>query len=287
MASVRRSIAGVFAAAAASLPAVAAASVEDDLVALINARRAEPRDCAGKAQPAVPPLAPAEALAGAAVGPGAMSGDLGKALAATGYLAANATSIVVSGPRDAGGVARFLESRDCTVLRDGRYAEIGVVRDGSTWRINLARPLLGADLGDWRQAGRAVLGLVNEARRKPRTCGSRRFQAAPSLAWNEALAAASLAHSRDMAEYDYFDHADRAGRGISHRATVHGYRWNAVGENIAAGVGSAQQAVAGWLASPGHCANIMSPDFSEMGAAYATAPAARMQVYWTQAFGRP
>ncbi|MEO6363219.1 MAG: CAP domain-containing protein, partial [Caldimonas sp.] len=273
MASLRGSIAALVAAAAAALPGVAAASVEDDLLALINARRAEPHDCGGRAQSAVPPLVPAEALASTAVGPGSMSSDLGKALAATGYLAATATSIVVTGPRDAAGVARFLESRDCAVLRDSRYAEIGIVRNGSAWRINLARPLLAADLGEWREAGRAVLGLVNEARLKPRTCGSRRFQAAASLAWNDALAAASLAHSRDMAEHDYFDHADRAGRGIDHRATVHGYRWHAVGENIAAGVGSAQQAVAGWLASPGHCANIMAPDFTEMGAAFAIHPA--------------
>jgi uncharacterized protein YkwD len=46
--------------------------------------------------------------------------------------------------------------------------------------------------------------------------------------------------------------------------------------------------VGGWLTSPGHCANIMNRDFTEMGAAYAINPGReRGRVYWTQVFGRP
>ena len=65
-----------------------------------------------------------------------------------------------------------------------------------------------------------------------------------------------------------------------------GYPWRVIGENIAAGLGSPQQVVAGWLASPGHCANILSPDFAEMSAAYAINDEAAMEIYWTQVFGR-
>ena len=69
-------------------------------------------------------------------------------------------------------------------------------------------------------------------------------------------------------------------------ASRQGYRWRVIGENIAAGLGSPQQVVAGWLASPAHCANILSPDFTEMSAAYAINDEAAMEIYWTQVFGR-
>jgi uncharacterized protein YkwD len=283
--SMRRAACGLVGGAFLAASFAALAQGEDELVALINARRADAHGCGGAAPAVLAPLAPSAVLAG--VDDAATPGDLGKALTAAGYLAAAATTIVISGPKDAAAAARFLDDRDCATLLDARYAEIGVARAGSTWRIHLARPLLAHDLGDWQSAGKAVLGLVNEARAHPRICGTRRFDGAPPLRWNEALAAAALAHSRDMATNNYFEHADRAGATVVQRAGAQGYRWHAIGENIAAGIGSPAQAVAGWLASPGHCANIMSRDFADMGAAYAVNPQSAMEVYWTQAFGRP
>ena len=260
----------------------ARAEGEDDLVELINARRAEPRDCAGKERPAASPLAPSAALAQVDA---RTSSELGKALSKAGYLASSAATIVVSGPRDARAALRQIEQHYCTSLLDARYSDIGVSRAGSTWRINIARPLIAKDLGDWRQAGQAVLELVNKARARPRVCGERPFAAARPLSWNDALAQAALVHSRDMAARNYFDHADPNGATVAQRASRSGYRWRVVGENIAAGQGSARQVVAGWLASPGHCENIMSREFAEMGAAYAINPHSAMEIYWTQAFG--
>jgi uncharacterized protein YkwD len=66
--------------------------------------------------------------------------------------------------------------------------------------------------------------------------------------------------------------------------------WHALGENIAAGVPLAtpDAVVAGWLASPGHCVNILSPDFTEIGVGLATVDGSPYGVYWTQDFaGRP
>ena len=269
-------------AAALAVSSGVRAEGEDDLVELINARRAEPRDCAGRERPAASPLAPSAALARVDA---RTSAELGKALANAGYLASTAATILVSGPRDAHAALRQIEQHYCTSLLDARYADIGVSRSGSSWRINIARPLIDNDLGDWRAAGQAVLRLVNRARAKPRVCGQRSFAAARPLAWNDALAQAALVHSRDMAARNYFDHADPAGATVAQRATRSGYRWRVVGENIAAGQGSARQVVAGWLASPGHCKNIMSRDFVDMGAAYAIDPHSAMEIYWTQAFG--
>jgi uncharacterized protein YkwD len=61
-----------------------------------------------------------------------------------------------------------------------------------------------------------------------------------------------------------------------------------VGENIASGQRTVEDAVASWLDSPGHCANIMNPAFTDMGAAYAIDPRNRNRTaYWTQVFGTP
>ena len=58
------------------------------------------------------------------------------------------------------------------------------------------------------------------------------------------------------------------------------------GENIASGQRTVEEAMASWLDSPGHCANIMNPDFREMGAAYAINPQNQNRTaYWTQEFG--
>ena len=44
-----------------------------------------------------------------------------------------------------------------------------------------------------------------------------------------------------------------------------GYESRLTGENIAYGPVSAEEVVAGWLASPGHCENIMEPRFRDIG----------------------
>ena len=66
-----------------------------------------------------------------------------------------------------------------------------------------------------------------------------------------------------------------------------GYRWRATGENIAAGQATADAVVAAWLDSPGHCTNIMGPQFTQMGVAFALAPSGNPGIYWAQVFGAP
>jgi uncharacterized protein YkwD len=271
-------------AVAVAWPTRARADAADELVGLINDYRRAPPACAGRRAAMASPLAPSPQLAGVAP---ANPGELAMALRASGYAAAVASSLRLSGPADAAAALRFVAERHCTELLDPRWSQIGVARaPGNVWRINLAKPLLPADLGDWRRAGQAILEQVNVARARPRQCGGEHFASAPPLAWNEGLAAAALAHSRDMAARDYFDHPDPEGRSVGGRATAAGYLWRRIGENIAAGLGEPAAVVAGWLASPGHCANIMAPDYVEMGAAFAVRPDTARGIWWTQVFGR-
>ena len=181
---------------------------------------------------------------------------------------------------------QVLRDKYCAHLLSPDVTAIGTSRTGNAWQVVLARPRVVPALPDWREAGRQIVALVNEARSRPRACGDRTFGAAGPVAWNDALAEAALAHSTDMARRHYFSHQEPDGSMPADRATRAGYRWIRVGENIASGQRSTQEAVASWLDSPGHCANIMNPGFTDMGAAWVVDPGNRNRTpFWTQVFG--
>jgi hypothetical protein len=50
---------------------------------------------------------------------------------------------------------------------------------------------------------------------------------------------------------------------------------------------AAAEVVNTWLASPGHCANLMNPRYSDMGVAYAVNPDSEKVIYWAQVFAAP
>jgi uncharacterized protein YkwD len=133
-----------------------------------------------------------------------------------------------------------------------------------------------------------ALRLVNARRAAGASCGSRgSFAAAPALAWHASLASAAYGHSRDMADVNYFSHTSADGRTPAARVSAAGYRWQAVGENIGAGYGTVQAVVDGWMASEGHCANLMTANFVHMGLACAKAPSSSFGTYWTLVLARP
>ena len=131
-----------------------------------------------------------------------------------------------------------------------------------------------------------VVDLVNAARSKSRRCGSERFAAAPPLTASARLDDAAAAHARDMARRNYFDHRGRDGKQPRDRVLRAGYEFRITGENIAFGPETADEVVAGWLESPGHCANIMEPRFEHIGVGLATGRK-RNRIYWVQSFGAP
>ncbi|MCR4791672.1 MAG: hypothetical protein K5871_02870 [Lachnospiraceae bacterium] len=57
-----------------------------------------------------------------------------------------------------------------------------------------------------------------------------------------------------------------------------------LGENIAAGYGSPQAVMDGWMNSPGHRSNILDPDFHKLGVGYYYAPGTMYGSYWVQMF---
>ncbi|WP_447955806.1 CAP domain-containing protein [Vreelandella sp. EE7] len=132
-----------------------------------------------------------------------------------------------------------------------------------------------------------MLSRVNEARSSARECGGESFPAVEPLGWSCQLEAAARRHSQDMAENAFFSHTGSEGSSIEERVNEQDYAWRAVGENIAAGHRSVEAAIEGWIESPGHCRNLMSEQFSEMGMARADNDDTRYSTYWTQTFADP
>ena len=138
----------------------------------------------------------------------------------------------------------------------------------------------------------------------------RRAQGLSALAWDGSLGAVARAHSADMAKRNYFSHSSPEGDGFGRRYLKARYRCAVrVGntdylgaENIARGnlytsvttvngiqhfdwnseEKIARTAVAGWMASPGHRANILTAHWRHEGIGLAIAR--DRKVYITQNF---
>ncbi|WP_426236735.1 CAP domain-containing protein [Pseudomonas sp. TWP3-2] len=261
--------------------ASAMASDESQLVESINNYRSQPQRCGSQASNELPPLSADPRLILSASG----AVDLQQAMARASYPMVNVQAITLNGPRDATSAMKAIQESFCQVVLDPQFVDVGVSHNDRDWRIVLARPLLTARLGDGQSEGQKLLEQLNVARSQPRQCGGQAFAATTPLTWNAVLGGAAESHSRAMANNNFFDHKDRDGRTPGDRAELAGYSGQLVGENIAAGQDTVRKVVDGWLASPGHCANLMNPQYRELGAAYATDPKSDAGIYWTAMFG--
>ncbi|MDD2058969.1 CAP domain-containing protein [Pseudomonas sp. GD03860] len=268
---------------ALALATAAQASEPSQLVDAINKYRSQAQRCGGQASLELPPLASDPRLVLPASGPV----DLREALAQASYPMVNVQAITLNGPRDAQAAMQAVQESFCQVVLAPQFVDIGVSQQGRDWRIVLARPLLAGRLGDWQAEGQKLLEMINAARGQQRQCGSQAFAATTPLAWNATLAGAAESHTRAMANQSFLDHVDRDGRTPGDRAELAGYAGQLTGENIAAGQDTPRKVVDGWLASPGHCANLMNPQYRELGAAYAVDPKSDAGIYWTAMFGAP
>lgn len=82
---------------------------------------------------------------------------------------------------------------------------------------------------------------------------------------NDKLKKAADKKIKDMVNNQYFDHVSPQKQSLSDWLGLEGYQYEVAGENLAVGFQSAQEIFKNWLASPTHLANIIDPDFTEMG----------------------
>lgn len=131
-----------------------------------------------------------------------------------------------------------------------------------------------------------ILALVNQHRASGADCGSKgSFGPAQPLVMDPALRCAARVHSKDMADRQFFDHTNPSGESPWDRFEKAGYSYSRAGENIAGGSSTAAGTMSQWMNSDGHCANIMNPNFEEIGVGYY--PGGPYGHLWTQTFGTP
>jgi uncharacterized protein YkwD len=124
-----------------------------------------------------------------------------------------------------------------------------------------------------------VLSIINAHRDEGATCGSEVRDPTHALVMNDQLQQAARLHSYDMVERSFFSHLNPDGDDPGDRIERTGYDGSAWGENIATG-STAAQVMAAWMDSEGHCNNIMSSAFDEIGVGY-------VDQRWTLVFASP
>lgn len=85
------------------------------------------------------------------------------------------------------------------------------------------------------------------------------------LRLDERLSLAANDRANDMFAKHYFDHVSPDGLNPFSWVLRRGYRYSMVGENLALGFRSSGAVVDGWMRSPGHRENILTPGFDEVG----------------------
>lgn len=128
-----------------------------------------------------------------------------------------------------------------------------------------------------------VLEVVNGFRSETQVCGDDVMPAAPALRWDNRLSEAAQLHSEYMAETGELDHVGRNGSTFDERILAAGYSFWTAGENIAQGFPTSTEAAMAWLASSGHCRNMMNPNFEDMG--LGGAESATGVMFWTLNLG--
>jgi uncharacterized protein YkwD len=106
----------------------------------------------------------------------------------------------------------------------------------------------------------------------------------PALKEQSQLDRSAQGWTNTMVARNVFTH----GTSFSSRITAAGYDWQTAGENIASGFATPQDVVTAWMGDPGHCQNILNPEYASVGTG--VSPKAIRSVAsgsgtWTQDFG--
>jgi uncharacterized protein YkwD len=120
-----------------------------------------------------------------------------------------------------------------------------------------------------------------------RTNTERRNAKLPPLTRSVNLMRAAEIQASEMARLNKLEHVLPGATypTLESRLAAVKYPMKSAGENIGEGYRTAASAVAGWMASSGHRANILSATYTEIGTAMAVGP--NGSTYWVQVFGRP
>lgn len=128
--------------------------------------------------------------------------------------------------------------------------------------------LCGLILNATWHTGKAVLGYatsVSPTGLLSETNIQRSQNGETALALNSQLSAAAQAKANDMVARDYWSHVTPDGQQPWQFISNAGYTYVSAGENLAYGFDTSNAAVAGWMNSPTHRANILNTSYQEVG----------------------
>lgn len=134
-------------------------------------------------------------------------------------------------------------------------------RQSSKMTVNLPGKLLGPKLNERAEKLDAdeIIKWTNQYRQD---------NGLGPLAKNDLLTSAAQKKVEDMFSQNYFDHVSPAGQTPAALVSETGYNYKTTGENLALGdFANEKDLVDTWMASPGHRANILNSDYTEIGAA--------------------
>ncbi len=135
---------------------------------------------------------------------------------------------------------------------------------------------------DHAEAVARVVELTNQARAA---------HGLPPLSMSSLLNDAAQVQTDDMAANSFHDHVGSDGSTPADRIYRAGYEGSTTGENVACGAATPEELVDGWMNSPGHRANILNPDYREIGIGYTFDPVSIVLSdgcgyhFWAQTFG--
>lgn len=121
-----------------------------------------------------------------------------------------------------------------------------------------------------------VFRLVNVERAK---------QGLPALTYNWQAARVARLKSQDMIDRNYFSHTSPTYGSPFTMMQNFGLRFSSAAENIAYGQRTPAEVMNAWMNSPGHRANILSRNVTQIGVG--AAKKSNGTIYWTQMFLKP
>ncbi len=155
------------------------------------------------------------------------------------------------------------------------------VASGSNSGFFKAQPVVAVS-GDCAQLSgffSELLTLTNQARQNA---------GIEALHFSYELGQSAQTYAEDLATQNFFSHTGKDGSTLGSRLTASGYDFAAAGENLAAGQQTASGVFQGWMNSPGHRANILQSEFTEVGfGLFDATGSSDYGRYWVQNFGKP
>ncbi|WP_339251869.1 S-layer homology domain-containing protein [Sporosarcina sp. FSL W8-0480] len=141
--------------------------------------------------------------------------------------------------------------------------------------VDKSKPTPLPEIIDVKQNAVETINLVNKERQS---------KGVNQLSHDLDLTKIAQIKAEDMAKNGYFDHTSPTYGSVGNMLATFNYTWTAYGENIAMGQRTPEQAVNGWINSPGHYRNMMNTNFTNIGSGYATSN--NGTTYWVHIFSK-